>query len=236
MKKTLIHEDIYVYVDPIIEITDAKTAASSFTFVNDAIEQIADLGTFEIEILSGSYTRVVITVGDKKSTFNTTLTVGNKMNINFRDLHFIKGSTLVFTDDIPVLADNTTNNITIALTGTGSAKITRKYNKAQVNNNDIWFLESFSIDTSIEQAKKTLLTGQEKILKSEKKVHSFSINGLWSQEEISKFTNLFRLRLVDEDGVKLETLTNCVINSTGKSSSSGGDLTYTISGSCEKIF
>lgn len=208
MEKTLVHEDIYLYVDPITEISDVKTAANSFTFINNAISEIADLGTFDIEIVSGSYTKVVINSGNKTATFNVQLTTGNKLTLNFRDFYFAKGTTLVFSDDIPVLADNANSNITITLTGTGSAKVTRKYNKAQTNNNDVWFLDSFSVDTSVERVKKTLLSGKEKNIKGEKKVHSFSINGLWNQVEISKFTNLFRIRLVDENGVKLETLAN----------------------------
>lgn len=233
---TLLHEDIYVYIDPITEATESETAANSFSFDNDAVEQVADLGIFEIEVLSGSYSKVVITSGDKSSTITKALAIGDKLILDFRNIHFSEGGEMIFVDDIPVLDSNTSSSISIALTGTGSAKVTRKYFKAQVNNNDIWFLESVSVDTSYERPKKILLSGQEKTLKGEKKVHSFSINGIWSQDEISKFTNVFRMRLVDEEGNKLETLANCVINSSGKSSSSGGDLTYAISGSCEQIF
>lgn len=234
---TLVHEEIYVYIDPITEVTETQTASNSFTFVNNSLEEIADLGVFDIEVLSGSYSKVVITAGNNKtSTFNIALTTGNKMKLDFRNIHFLKGAELLYAEDIPYLADNSNSNITITLTGTGSANITRKYEKAQVNNSDLWFLESVSIDTNYERPKKILLTGQEKTLKGEKKVHSFSINGIWSQDEISKFTEKFRMRLVDEEARKLNTLANCVINSSGRSSSSGGDLTYAISGSCEKIF
>jgi hypothetical protein len=235
-EKTLVHEDIYVYVDPIINITENMTAANSFSFSNDATEQVSDLGIFTIDIISGSYTQAVITAGNKSATFATTMATGNQLVLNFRDMSFKKGTTLIFADDIPILADNAVNTITITLTGTGSAKVTRDYEKVQVNNNDILFLEGISVDTSFERAKKILLTGQEKVLKSEKKVHSFSINGIWNRVEVSKFTDKFRLRLVDIDGSKLETLANCYKSSIGTSSSSNGDLTFTISGSCEKIF
>lgn len=235
MEKTLVHEDVFVYVDPITEISDSKTAANAFTFANNALNEMADLGIFTLTVNSGSYSKVVITAGNKSSTFNVPLAAGEKMTLDFRNLHFSKGSAMYFADDIPSLVDNSNSNITVTLTGTGSATIIRKYLKAQTNNNDIWFVESLSVDTSIEQTKKTLYNGQEKTLKSEKKVHSFSINGIWSETEVSKFTEKFRLRLVDEDARKLDTLLNCTKSSIGKSSSSGGDLTYSISGSCEKI-
>ena len=234
---TLVHEDIYVYVDPVQEITDTKTAANDFTFTNDAIEQTADIGVFELTVMSGNYSNVVITIGNKTSTINVALAAGEKMVLDFRNRHFMKGGSMYFVDnDIGNLNDNDIGDISIALTGTGSVEITRRYEKAQLNNNDIWFLESVSVDTSYERPKKIIYNGQEKNLKGEKKVHSFSINGLWSQDELRKFANKFRMRLVTEDGVKLETLANCAIGSISKNSSSGGDFTYAISGSCEQIF
>jgi hypothetical protein len=233
---TLVHEDIYVYVDPIAETSENKTAANSFSFSNDSTEQVAELGVFTIDILSGSYTKLTIAAGGKTATFNTAMATGNKLVLDFRNMNFKKGSTLLFADDIPVVTDNATTTITVTLTGTGSAKVTRVYEKATTNNNDIWFVEGVSVDTSFERPKKTFLSGEEKVLKGEKKVHSFSINGIWNRAEVSKFTDKFRLRLVDIDGSKLETLASCRKESVAKSSSSNGDLTFTISGSCEKIF
>lgn len=245
---TLYHEDIYIYIDPVTEVTDTQTANNSFDFdttlqVVDLggstdltpTEQAADLGIFEIEIKAGSYKKVVISAGNKSSTFNIDLIIGDKLILDYRNLHFSKGNQLLFTDDIPVIYDNAQGNITIELTGSGVATVSRTYEYAQTNNLDLMFVESLSVDTSIERAKKVFLNNQEKTLKGEKKSHSFSINGLWSQDEISKFTDKFRLRLVDEGGNKLETLSNCRVNSDGKSSSSNGDLTFAISGSCEKL-
>lgn len=234
---TLVHEDIYIYADPIIEYTETKKdVATTCSFTNDAIEQVADLGVFEVNISSGSFTQLVITIGDKAATFNGSFGAGNILTLNFRDLYFANGDALIFPDDIPVLTDGEIEEITVSLTGSGFVEVTRNYNKIHEQGNDIWFVESLSVDTSIERPKKTLVSGKEKTINSEKKVHSFSINGLWSQEEVSKFTDLFRLWLVDEEGNKLNVLANCRIDSNGYSSSSNGDLTYAISGSCEKIF
>lgn len=234
---TLVHEDIYVYVDPIIEVTETiKDVIGSCLFTNEATEQIADLGIFEINFSSGNFTQLVITVGNKIATFNETFSTGNKVVLNFRDLVFTKDGALIFCDDIPTLTDNSEEEILVNLTGTGYVQITRTYKQARQSDNDVWFVESLSVDTNIEHLKKTLISGKEKTINSEKKVHSFSINGLWSQEEVSKFTDLFRIWLVDEEGVRLETLANCRVDSINRTSSSGGDLTYAISGSCEKIF
>lgn len=234
---TLMHEDIYVYVDPIIPVSETKTATNTFTFANDAVEQVSDIGIFTINVSSGDYTKVVVKVGDKTTTINVPLTAGETFVANFRDLYFSKDDSIYFpTDDIVELKDNSKEDIVITLTGSGSATVERMYNKAQINDNDVWFVDSISVDHSFEQTKKVLYDGSEKNVRNEKKTYSFSINGLWSQKEIDKFTDLFRVRLVDEEGTKLETLANCTVNSLNYSSSSGGDFTYAISGSCEKIF
>jgi len=234
---TLMHEDIYVYVDPIIPVSEAKTATDTFTFANDAVEQVSDIGIFTINVSSGNYTKVVVKVGDKTTTINVPLAAGETFVANFRDLYFSKDNSIYFpTDDIVELKDNSKEDIVITLTGSGSATVERMYNKVQINDNDVWFVDSISVDHSFEQTKKVLYDGSEKNVRNEKKTYSFSINGLWSQKEIDKFTDLFRVRLVDEEGTKLETLANCTVNSLNYSSSSGGDFTYAISGSCEKIF
>ncbi|QJT70412.1 hypothetical protein [Microcystis phage MaeS] len=233
---TLVHEDIYVYIDPITEVSVNLTAANSFTFSNTATEQIADLGVFTIDIVSGSYTKLVITAGGKSATFNIAMATGNQLVLDFRNNHFKKGTTLLFADDLPILTDNTTENITITLTGTGSTKVTRVYERVTLNNNDIWFVEGVSYDTNIERLSKKLVNGTEKTIKGEKKVHSFSINGLWSKTEVDKFSSKFRMRLVDDQAIKIATLANCYRNGDNRASSAAGDFTYTISGTCEKIF
>lgn len=235
MEKTLVHEDIYAYIDPITE-TEDKKAGNSVSFINDAREGIADNGRFYITVISGSLTKIDISDGYKTLNINQSLSLGDSLLLDFNNMVFKKNEILFFLDDFIELNDNEYHVINVNITGTGTFETTYTFMKIEQNFEDVMYLEGISVETSIDRPKKTLLSGKEKTLKGEKKVHSFSINGLWNQDEISKFTSIFRMRLVDEEGTKLNTLANCRINSNGKSSSSGGDLTFSISGSCEEIF
>ena len=132
------HEDIYVYVDPIIPVSETKTGTNTFTFENDATEQVSDIGIFTINVSSGNYTKVVIQVGDKTTTINVPLAQNETFVANFSDLYFFKNDSLYFpTDDIVNLKDNSNENIVITLTGSGSASVNRTYRKVQMNNNDV---------------------------------------------------------------------------------------------------
>lgn len=235
MEKTLVHEDIYAYIDPIKDKVESGKG-TFIEFVNDARESVVDNGVFNITITSGSFSKLVLNDGYKDIEIIGNFSLNSFWVLDFRNMHFTKDGSLFFIEDVFDLKDNEYNVLTLEFTGTGEAEVDYMFRGLEESSSDLMYLESLSIDSSLERQKKILLTGQEKILNSEKKVHSFSINGLWNQQEIAKFTDNFRIRLVDEEGTKLETLANCYKNSVGKSSSSNGDLTYAISGSCEKIF
>ena len=234
MEKTLVHEDIYAYVDPVDEYNIIKTG-SHLEFLNDSRNEVVDQGEFIIICKSGHITKIVINDGYKDIEIPIDLNIGEGIKLDFRNNHFIKSDKLFFLDDIISLKDNKENVISIMTEG-GDAEVSYKYKKATETSNDLMFFEGVNVDETRESIKKTLMNGTEKFIESAKKTYSFSINGIWNQDEISKFVDVFRLRLVDEEGNALETLAHCVVESKGRSSSSGGDLTYTISGSCQKIY
>lgn len=234
LEKTLVHEDIYAYVDPIDEYISVKTG-STMDFVNDSRNGVVDQGEFIVTCKSGEVTKLVINDGNKNVEFVIGLKIGEKAKLDFRNNHFSKAGELFFSNDIIDLQDDKENIITVTLEG-GEAEVEYTYEKATEVFTDITFLESINVDETKETIKKTLANGKEKFIKSTKKTYSFSINGIWNRDEIGKFIDAFRLRLVDENGNPLETLAYCVVDSKGRSSSSGGDLTYTVSGSCQKIY
>lgn len=237
---TLVHEDIYVYVDKISLKNETKTGTTTCTLTNNTKGMVADGGVIEISIDSGSYTSTKLTCNGRTITINKKLIVGSTLIIDLNKFIGRLGNDIVLLNNYITLKDNSTSNdITVTLTGSGS--FTCSYNRNQVvkNNNDLYFCENIDISTGYDHVITTNVQGKNKLIKTAKKNHSWSINGLWNGDELKKFVSdskEFCLRIVDIDNNVLETVSNCTISSIGKSSSSDSDYTYSISGSCLEIF
>ena len=236
---TLIHEDIYVYVDKIEENIQTLSGANNFALTNNSTQSIVDKGLVEIVVNSGSYTGLTLSDGTNTLTITKPLPTGSLIEIDLRNNSYKVDGSLFLFDTVLELKDDFNNALNLVITGTGTATVKYKRNLVVVNNNDLYFCTGLDVSQENDVVYKTNIKGEIKLRKGEKKTFKFGINGLWNETELDKFesgSGMFRLRLVDEDGVELEKLVNCVIASFQKGSSDGGDYTYSLNGSCEKIF
>jgi len=233
---TLVHEDIYVYTDPLNTVVETKTG-TSFEFVNNATENIIDPGIFEITVTSGSFTKINFTIDEQQMDITVPLTANDKLVLDFRNNIFKKNGSLVFTDNVLSFEDDSYTIINLTLTGIGQSSVTYTFDTFIAQYDDLAFLESLSAEKSIEFQSQTNIKNQKRIKGKGVETYSFSLSMLWNEEQSVDFPESFRLRLTDEDGNKLETLVGCRVTSIRKgSSSNGGDYTFEISGSCEKIY
>ncbi|AGY48731.1 hypothetical protein Staley_48 [Bacillus phage Staley] len=233
---TLVHEDICVYLDYMISQSLQKTG-KNLSFINDSIEGIANLGRFEIEVVQGSFARFTIKIETQTITFNTPLVVGDKLSIDLDKNIFKKNGSMIFTDAILTLEDNSYVNVNVDFVGDGTASVTYFYKYYEKRTDDLMFVDSLSYDKSIEYSSRTNIRNEKKIVGNKKETFSFSLSLIWNEDQAELIDDEFRLRLIDEEGFPIETMAGCVITSERKgSSSNGGDFTYEISGSFEKIY
>ncbi|AKA61475.1 hypothetical protein CPT_Stahl47 [Bacillus phage Stahl] len=233
---TLVHEDICVYLDYMISQSLQKTG-KNLSFINDSIEGIANLGRFEIEVVQGSFARFTIKIETQTITFNTPLVVGDKLSIDLDKNIFKKNGSMIFTDAILTLEDNSYVNINVDFVGDGTAAVTYFYKYYEKRTDDLMFVDSLSYDKSIEYSSRTNIRNEKKIVGNKKETFSFSLSLIWNEDQAELIDDEFRLRLIDEEGFPIETMAGCIITSERKgSSSNGGDFTYEISGSFEKIY
>jgi hypothetical protein len=233
---TLVHEDICVYLDYMISQSLKKTG-KNLTFINDSIEGIANLGTFEIEVTQGSFARFTITIDTQVMTFNVPLVVGDKLSVNLDNNIFKKNGSLIFTDSVLTLEDDSYVTIKVDFVGDGIAAATYFYKYYEKRTDDLMFVDSLSYDRSVEYASRAKINNKKKRVSKGKDTYSFSISLIWNEDQAELIGDEFRLRLIDEEGKPIETMAGCVITSERKgSSSNGGDFTYEISGSFEKIY
>lgn len=236
---TLVHEDIYVYIDKIQEQLQTVTGTSAVNLSNDARGSVVDQGVIEITINSGSYTAIQIGSGFNSIKINKPLSEGDIILLDLRDRYYTHNDVPFFLETMLDMRDDTNHTINVAFTGTGAFEINYRRNLPVMNNNDLFFCTGLDVSENSEIAKRTNIKAQTKLRKTAKKDYTWSINGLWNDTELNKFesdSGMLRLRLVDESGMELEKLSNCVISSFQKSSSDSGDLTYSLNGSLEKIF
>ncbi|AKC02673.1 hypothetical protein CPT_Stills45 [Bacillus phage Stills] len=233
---TLVHEDICVYLDYMISQSLKKTG-KNLSFINDSIEGIANLGRFEIEVTQGSFARFTITIESQIVTFNVPMTVGDKISLDLDKNIFKKNGSLIFTDSVLTLEDNSYVNVNLDFVGDGIAAATYFYKYYEKRTDDLMFVDSLSYDRSVEYASRTNIKNQKKRIGKSRDTFSFSISLIWNEDQAELIDDEFRLRLIDEEGYPIETMAGCVITSERKgSSSNGGDFTYEISGSFEKIY
>ncbi|AGY48336.1 hypothetical protein Slash_47 [Bacillus phage Slash] len=233
---TLVHEDICVYLDYMISQSLKKTG-KNLSFTNDSIEGIANLGKFEIEVVQGSFYWFTISIDSQVIRFDNPLSVGDKLSIDLDKNIFKKNGSMIFTENILTLEDNSYVNVNLDFIGEGIASATYFYKYYEKRTDDLMFVDSLSYDKSIEYSSRTNIQNKKKIVGNKKETFSFSLSLIWNEDQAELIDDEFRLRLVDEEGYPIETMAGCVITSERKgSSSNGGDFTYEISGSFEKIY
>ncbi|WP_257064278.1 hypothetical protein [Priestia megaterium] len=236
---TRVLEDIYVYIDKVQEITDTLSGASNFSLTNDSIGGIVDYGVIEIIVNSGIYDGLTISSNFNTMEISKPLAEGDSLLLDLREEFYTLNGSVFFIDDRLVLEDDVNNTISLAFSGTGDLQVNYTRRQIITNNDDLYFCTGFDMTDNSEIIKSVNIKAQTKIRKTAKKDYQWSINGLCNDQELQKFqsdSGLFRLRLIDEEGVEMQKLANCSIASFQQGASDGGDYTYSLNGSFEKIF
>ena len=236
---TLVHEDIYLYVDRLEEQKQTINSTTNATLINDSRQSVVDHGVITITVTSGSYTGVTVSSETDTLSIYKPLATNDVLVLDLRSRRYTLNDVPFFCDTVLDLKDDTNNTISISFTGTGNANVDYTRNQVVLSNNDLYFCTGLNVNQNGEVVKATDIKGKTRTRKTAKKEFTWSISGLWNETELQKFessTDLFRFRLVDEDGVDLDKLANCVISSVQKSSSENNDFTYSLDGVCEAIF
>jgi hypothetical protein len=236
---TLVHEDIYVYIDKIEEKMNTLSGINTFDFSNDSTDSIVDPGVVEIIAKSGSYESLSMYAGFNTITINKPLSEGDIMVLNLRDRFYTLNGVPFLLDGALQMENDTNHTLSLSFVGSGGLDVTYRRNQVFENDMDLFFCTGLDVSQNNEIIKSVNIKAETKVRKTAKKDYQWSINGLWNDTELQKFessSGLFRLRLVDEDGLGLEKLANCVIASFQKGSSDSGDYNYALNGSFDKIF
>ena len=236
---TLVHEDIYLYIDRLEEQKQIINSTTNATLINDSRQSVVDPGVITITVTSGSYTGVTVSSETDTLSIYKPLATNDVLVLDLRNRRYTLNGTPLFCDAVLDLKDDTFNIINISFTGTGNANIEYTRNQVVLNNSDLYFCTGLNVNQNEEILKTTNIKGKTRNRKTAKKEFTWGISGLWNETELKKFessTGLFRFRLVDEEGTELETLANCMISSFQKSSSEDNDFTYSLDGTCEAIF
>jgi hypothetical protein len=233
---TLVHEDIYVYIDPIV-LSKQNGQGKEVTFTNDNRYGANSLGRLRIKA-NGRIDSITLNIGGREFIIKKSLSNGQIMTLDFDNNHFKRGDEIFFLNEKLLAKENSFFTISSLVSGQGDGVFEYEYRKPQRNDCDLLFCESIDVDHGPEVSTKTNIHGINSYRDLGTRGYTWGISGIWNQEEIKKFsspTGMFRLRLVDEDGRNLEVLMNCTINNKSKSSGEGGDYAYTIGGVCEDI-
>lgn len=236
---TLVHEDIFIYIDKLEEITDTLSGASDFSLTNDATGSIVDYGLLYITVNSGSYEALTLSSDLNSVDIIQPLTEGDSMVLDLRNKRYTLNGSVFFIDDYLMLEDDANNTLSLSFFGSGDLEVNYTRNQCVTNDNDLMFCSSLSHNDNSDIITKTNVKGQVKYLKTAKKTYTWDISVLCNDTELEKFessSGYLRFRLVDEEGMDLGKLSNCVVASIQKSSSDGGDYTCSLSGSFEKFF
>ena len=236
---TLMHEDIYVYIDKVRENRQLVTGNTLMTITNDATGMVADYGKMIFTVISGNYTKITLSCNGRQLNVYEYITTNNTVEIDLRNKCGKLNGRHFLLDNYITLFDDAINTIKVTLTGSGTINCEYIHNAVINNNNDLYYCQSLNVGKTKEIHSKTNVKGRKILLKTDKKSFNWSINGLWNSEEIDKFnsdTGMICIRVIDIDGNVLDNLANCLITSVSKDSSEGGDYTYAISGECMDIF
>lgn len=235
MEKTLVHEDIYVFIDKVENYLQTKNG-KEVTVTNNTKDTYADIGIARVTFTSGDATQVKVACNGRTITIKGSFAVNTYIDIDFRKKLYKYNGQVGLLDNYIELVEGTNNSI--VFTSTITMKVEYIYLAPSVNNMDLMFCTSVDVTTNLESLSFKDLRGKTINYKTDTKTHQWSINVIWNDEEEGKFlapTGLLRIRLIDLDGRSLETLCNCLINSIQKSSSDSGDYTLSISGVCDTI-
>ena len=234
---TLMHEDIYIYIDSINNYPQYVEGTGTLSIANDSTGIKADYGKMDITVISGTMNGLLLSCNGKEISFDCSLTAGGTMMISLEDNYYTVNGVKKLSGDRIELSDNKINSMKLTITGDAKIQVEYFHNRSVNNSGDLMFCESFSVKSDFDRTEYVNIHGQKRYSVNEKRTHTWDINGIWNSEEFEKFNaGSFSIRLVDIDGGLLELLTDCKVKSINKSSSDMSDYVYQISGTCEEIF
>lgn len=224
------HEDIYVYVDNLIT-EEYKKTGDNVSF--DDTWYFVRKGRLKVT-LGGSVTSLTVKVNESTAVFNFTGKVGDVLDLDFEKMVFKLNSNLIFLSSYNAPANTEVVKISLSF-GSGSHQFSYFGLKEVRNDSDINFCTSLDYNYSTDKLKRSLINSETIDVGIAKPEYSWSINGLWNNEEASKFGELFNLRFIDEEAKPMVRLIGCTTDSFKNGSSDSGDLTYSLSGKFKKI-
>ncbi|AXY83230.1 hypothetical protein PP654_gp104 [Bacillus phage v_B-Bak10] len=224
------HEDIYVYVDNLIT-EEYKKTGDNVSF--DDNWYFVRKGRLKIT-LGGVVTTLTVKINESNAIFNFAGKAGDILDLNFENMVFKLNGKLIFLSSYNAPANTEVVKISLSF-GTGSHQFSYFGLKEVRNDSDINFCTSLDYNYSTEKLKRSLVNSETIDVGIAKPEYSWSINGLWNNEEASKFGELFNLRFIDEEAKPMVRLIGCTTDSFKNGSSDSGDLTYSLSGKFKKI-
>jgi hypothetical protein len=224
------HEEIYVHVDNLIT-EEYKKTGDNVSFDDDWY--FVRKGLLKIT-LGGSVTTLTVKVNEGTAVFNLAGKAADVLELNFEKMIFKLNGKLIFLNSY--IAPANTDKVKLSCSfGQGSHQFSYFGLKEVRNENDINFCTSLDYNYSTEKQRRTLINNETIDVGIAKPEYSWSINGLWNNEEVSKFGELFNLRFIDEEAKPMVRLIGCTSDSFKNGSSDSGDLTYSLSGKFKKI-
>jgi|SRR5690625_1448100 len=232
---TLMHEDIYVYIDEIKWSNDAKEG-KEIEFIHD--KSVSNrLGVLDIEIAEGEFDSLTVSTDVGSATLSKEMKSGDEIILDFYNASFRLNSQVIFMNSL-LEVDKSEQPITLSFTGEGNAVVFYRQLFAPRNDNDLLFCESLNITTAHVISNRVDIKGNVTNRYAHLESHDWSLGGMWNSDEIQKFhteTGLFNLRFIDEMGNELYTLKRCIINNYGRESSESSDFNFSVSGVCKEI-
>lgn len=223
------HEDIYVYIDNLIT-EEVKKTGDNVSF-DDNWYWIRK-GKIKI-VLGGVTAKLTVKLNEGTAIFDFAGKLNDIVELDFDKMIFKLNGKLIFLSSYNAPANTEVVKIILSF-GQGSHQFSYFGLKEVVNNNDLDFCTSLDYSYSEEKSTRTNINNETIDVGSAKQEYSWSINGLWNNEEVSKFGDLFNLRFIDEEGKPMVRLMGCTRNSFKNGSSDSGDLTYSLSGKFKK--
>src|SRR5690625_3009156 len=136
---TLMHEDIYVYIDEIKWSNDAKEG-KEIEFIHD--KSVSNrLGVLDIEIAEGEFDSLTVSTDVGSATLSKEMKSGDEIILDFYNASFRLNSQVIFMNSL-LEVDKSEQPITLSFTGEGNAVVFYRQLFAPRNDNDLLFCRS----------------------------------------------------------------------------------------------
>lgn len=224
-------EDFCFYIDKIKE-TSMYEFGKKVSFINNSYGY--DLGILEVDV-KDDLNSLEIKCNGRSMIINGLIKKGSYIVLNFRNMNFTVDGKMIFVNEIPSFVEQEINVISIDASSNSNLKFKYTFNKPDKSNNEVAFINSMDFDENKSFVKSTNIFDKEKQKGIAKTEYSFSISGLWNNDEADKYSDLFNIRIIDIEGNLVKTLINCSLDSNKNSSSTGNDTAYSLSGKCKLI-